>query len=48
MNRYSFQQKKLETLTQDEYEALRSMGFLYQFFPLASGNWEIDTNQKET
>jgi len=35
--------KKLKELTIDEYCKLQDMGFLYEFYPEATGNYFEDT-----
>jgi hypothetical protein len=39
--------KQLKDLPKEEYETLKEMGFLFEFFPGATGSWEEDCNNKE-
>lgn len=35
--------KPLHTLTEKEYNTLKDMGFLWEFYPEATGSWFADT-----
>ena len=39
--------KRLKDLTKDEYETLKAMGFLWEFYLEATGDWEVDCNKKD-
>lgn len=36
--------RKLTDLSEKEYTTLKKMGFLYEFFPEATGDWKADCN----
>ncbi len=38
--------KRLKDLTLHEHSSLKSIGFLYEFYPEATGNWETDCGPK--
>ena len=38
----------LSSLSRDSYDKLNKMGLLFEIYPSATGDWEVDTNQNQS